>query len=202
MDALKAQTAGLSASQIGNAVHNAISGVESTEIEIDGNDIDVKVEYSDKDYKTIDQVKSLVLTTGNGGSVALTDVADVQFVDSPASISREDKEYKVTITGEYTELATKKTEMQINQEVVTPNLTPSVSIGLNSIDSSMNEEFASLFGAIGTAIFLIFVVMAAQFESPRYSFMVMTTIPFSLIGAFGLLFLTNCKISMVSLIGF
>ena len=86
--------------------------------------------------------------------------------------------------------------MRINQEVVTPNLTPSVSIGLNSIDSSMNEEFSALYKAIGTAVFLIFVVMAAQFESPRYSFMVMTTIPFSLIGAFGLLFLTNCKISM------
>ena len=202
VDALKAQAAGLSASKIGSAVHNAISGVESTEIEIDGNDIDVKVEYSDEDYKTIDQVKGLVLTTGSGGSVALTDVADVQFVDSPASISREDKEYKVTISGEYTELATRETKMRINQEVVTPNLTPSVSIGLNSIDSSMNEEFSALYKAIGTAVFLIFVVMAAQFESPRYSFMVMTTIPFSLIGAFGLLFLTNCKISMVSLIGF
>ena len=71
--------------------------------------------------------------------------------------------------------------MRINQEVVTPNLTPSVSIGLNSIDSSMNEEFSALYKAIGTAVFLIFVVMAAQFESPRYSFMVMTTIPFSLI---------------------
>ena len=102
VDALKAQAAGLSASKIGSAVHNAISGVESTEIEIDGNDIDVKVEYSDEDNKTIDQVKGLVLTTGSGGSVALTDVADVQFVDSPASISREDKEYKVTISGEYT----------------------------------------------------------------------------------------------------
>lgn len=202
VDALKAQAAGLSASQIGSAVRNAISGVEATDIEIDGNDVDVKVEYADDDYKTIDQVKGLVLTTGTGGSVALTDLADVQFVDSPASISREDKEYKVTINGDYTELATKETKMQINREVVTPNLTSSVSIGLNSIDSSMNEEFSALYGAIGTAVFLIFVVMAAQFESPRYSFMVMTTIPFSLIGAFGLLFLTNCKISMVSLIGF
>ena len=86
--------------------------------------------------------------------------------------------------------------------MVTPNLTSTVTIGLNSMDQSMNEEFSALFGAIGTAVFLIFVVMAAQFESPKYSFMVMTTIPFSLIGAFGLLYLTNCKISMVSLIGF
>lgn len=75
-------------------------------------------------------------------------------------------------------------------------------IGLNSRDQSRNEEFASLFKALAIAVFLIFVVMAAQFESIKFSGMVMTTIPFSLIGAFGLLWLTDCSISMVSLIGF
>lgn len=202
VDALKAQAAGLSAGAVGSAVRNVISGVEATDIELDGNDVTVRVEYADDEYKTIDQVKSIVLTTGKGGSVALTDVADVKFVDSPATISREDKEYKVTITGDFTDKAVKESKDIINQEVVAPSLTSSVSIGLNSIDSSMNEEFTALFQAIGTAIFLVFVVMAAQFESPRYSFMVMTTIPFSMIGAFGLLYLTNCKISMISLIGF
>ena len=65
-----------------------------------------------------------------------------------------------------------------------------------------NEEFGSLGKAILTAIFLVFVVMAAQFESPKFSFMVMTTIPFSLIGVFGSLFLFDVSISMTSLLGF
>ena len=202
VDALKAQSMGLTASAIGSTVSSLIGGVEATEIEVDGEDIEVRVEYADDEYKTIDQVKGIVLTTSNGGSVALTDLADVKFVDSPATVSREDKQYLVTITGEYTEQADRDTENRIKNQVVTPNLTSTVTIGMNSMDQSMNEEFSALFGAIGTAVFLIFVVMAAQFESPKYSFMVMTTIPFSLIGAFGLLYLTNCKISMVSLIGF
>ena len=66
----------------------------------------------------------------------------------------------------------------------------------------MATEFSALFQAIGLAIFLVFVVMAAQFESPKFSIMVMTTIPFSLIGSFGLLYLADCPISMVSLLGF
>ena len=66
----------------------------------------------------------------------------------------------------------------------------------------MKEEFGNLGMAILTAVFLIFVVMAAQFESPKFSLMVMTTIPFSLIGSFGLLYLADCPISMVSLLGF
>ena len=50
--------------------------------------------------------------------------------------------------------------------------------------------------------FLVFVVMAAQFESVKFSIMVMTTIPFSLVGSFGLLKLTGVSISMTSLLGF
>jgi len=143
-----------------------------------------------------------VLTTSSGGSIALTDLADIQFVDSPADISREDKEYLVTITAEYTEIATENTEQEIRQEVVQPNLTSTVSTGINATEQSRQEEFSALYGAIGTAVFLIFVVMAAQFESPKFSLMVMTTIPFSLIGSFGLLYLADSAISMMSLVGF
>lgn len=66
----------------------------------------------------------------------------------------------------------------------------------------MNEEFSAIFGAIATAIFLIFVVMAMQFESLKFSLMVMITIPFSLIGSFGMLWLADSAISMISLVGF
>ena len=110
-----------------------------------------------------------MLTTSSGGSIALTDLADIQFVDSPADISREDKEYLVTITAEYTEIATENTEQEIRQEVVQPNLTSTVSTGINATEQSRQEEFSALYGAIGTAVFLIFVVMAAQFESPKFS---------------------------------
>lgn len=179
-----------------------VSGVEATEIEVDGEELSVQVEYADGEYETIDQIKGIVLPAARGGSVALTDLAQVLYVDSPASVSRKDKQYTVTISGSYTELAGKDTEKEIMETIVKPNLTEGVTIGTNSQDTALGEEFASLFSAIATAVFLVFVVMAAQFESPKYSLMVMTTIPFSLIGAFGLLFLTGCSISMVSLIGF
>lgn len=202
VDALKAQAAGFHAAQIGGAVRNVISGVEAAAIEVDGEELSVQVEYGEGEYETIDQIKGIVLPAAGGGSVALTDLAQVLFVDSPASISRKDKQYTITISGMFTDLATKNTEQELMETIVKPNLTEGVAIGTNSQDTALGEEFASLFSAIATAVFLVFVVMAAQFESPKYSLMVMTTIPFSLIGAFGLLFLTGCSISMVSLIGF
>ena len=52
-----------------------------------------------------------------------------------------------------------------------PNLEATVSVAENAMTEQMNEEFASLFQAIAVAVFLVFVVMAAQFESPKFSFM-------------------------------
>ena len=90
----------------------------------------------------------------------------------------------------------------IDNEVITPNLSGTITLGVNSRDRMMQEEFSGLYTAIATAVFLVFVVMSAQFESPKFSFMVMTTIPFSLVGSFGLLKLTGVSISMTSILGF
>lgn len=179
-----------------------VSGIEATDLDIDGESITVKVEYPEGSYETLDQIKGIVLAAGSGSSVLLTDVAQVGFHDSPASIRREEKQYKVTISAEYTEHATAMSQMTLNQEVIEPNLTDTVTTGMNSMDQSMNEEFSAIFGAIATAIFLIFVVMAMQFESLKFSLMVMITIPFSLIGSFGMLWLADSAISMISLVGF
>lgn len=202
VDAAKAKAYGLTASSIGSTVSQMVSGIEATDLDIDGESVTVQVEYPEGTYDTLDQVKGIVLSTGSGSSVLLTDVADVSFKDSPASIRREDKQYKVTISAEYTELADQGTSMKLTQEVVQPNLTETVTTGINSRDQSMNEEFTAIFEAIALAVFLIFVVMAMQFESPKFSLMVMVTIPFSLIGSFSLLWLADSAISMISLIGF
>lgn len=202
VDPIKAKAKGLSPSSIGHSVYQAINGVNAKSIEVDGDDVDVKVQYAEDEFKTMDQIQNMTLSLSSGGFTALNDVAQLSFQDSPASITREDKQYVVTITADYTSAASKNTKGTINREVVEPNMNPLVSLGTSSIDETTTEELTSLLTAIILAIFLVFVVMAAQFESPRFSFMVMTTIPFSLIGAFGLLFFTGCELSMVVLLGF
>lgn len=199
VDSLMAEKYGLSASSISSSVNNALSGTTATTLTVDGEDIDVKVEYPEDEYRTIDQMKNITLTAKDGSFVALTDVAEVIYKDSPSSISKEDKEYKVTISGDYTG---QDVSAELDSEVIAPNLTGTVKRGTNSTDQMMEEEFSALYSAIATAVFLIFVVMAAQFESPKFSFMVMTTIPFSLIGSFGFLKLTGVTMSMTSILGF
>ena len=206
VDPLKAAAEGLTPAQVGGTVNLMLSGKEATTLDVNGGEISVMVEYPDGEYDTIDQVKGIVLDTATGGSVALTDIADIYFKDSPQNIVRADKEYQVTITGAFVKGIANDDqdaiETTIYKEAVLPNMSESITRAQNSMDEAMAEEFGALAGAIGLAVFLIFVVMAAQFESPKFSIMVMTTIPFSLIGSFGLMFLADATISMPSLLGF
>ena len=205
IDAMKADAENITPLQIAGTVSAMLGGKEATTLNVDGDDVSVMVEYPDDEYDTIDKLKGIVLPNNAGGSVALAGVADVVFQDSPNTITRKDKQYQVTITGDVPTDDARQIdaiENKLYNEVVSKHLTPTITRALNSQDESMKEEFGNLGTAIITAIFLIFVVMAAQFESPKFSLMVMTTIPFSLIGSFGLLFLADCPISMVSLLGF
>ena len=205
IDPIQAVAEGLTPVQIAGSVNQILSGSTATTLEVDGEEIDVKVEYPAGDYDTVDEVRGIMLMTSTGASVALSDIAEIRFEDSPQNIMRTDRQYQVTITGDYTDAA--GTDMMANRkniydEVVEKNLGGTVTIAQNAMTEQMNEEFSALFQAIAVAVFLVFVVMAAQFESPKFSFMVMTTIPFSLIGSFGLLWLADCSISMPSLLGF
>lgn len=201
---IKAKAAGLTPAQIGGTLNNMLSGVTPTTLNIDGNDIDVKVKYPNDRYKSLDEIQTITLQTPSGSSVALVDVADIRFEDSPSSVTRQDKQYRATIDGIYTENSDKNTKALLSNEVIKPivSQSSSVSIAQSQTDKSMVEEFTALGQAIALATFLVFVVMAAQFESPKFSLMVMTTIPFCLIGAFGLLWLADSAISMTSILGF
>ena len=129
-------------------------------------------------------------------------MAEVTLEDSPQTLLRKDKRYYVQITAQTVEEYKKTAEADMKSFVENWQKPLGVESVANAQDESMKEEMGNLGNALITAIFLVFVVMAVQFESIKFSFMVMFTIPFSLIGSFGLLFLADCKISMISMIGF
>ena len=201
VDPIKAAAEGLSPIQIAQTLNTNLSGKTAMKMTVEGQKVDVKVEYPKDQYDTIEKVKAIRFTTPTGAQVSLESLASVKYADSPAGIEREDKKYLATITANYTEEANSNTKAEIDA-LIEKNLGENISVVANSQDQSMKEEFADLFRSIAMAIFLVFVVMAAQFESTRFSFMVMTTIPFSLIGSFGLLWLFDAALSMTSLLGF
>lgn len=199
VDSVAASAANLTSSQIGSQVKAYLDGSKIATLTIDGNEIQVKAEYPEGEYDSVPQLERLLIQDGRGRNIALTDVANIVYKDSPASISKENKQYQVTISADYVGSNVSST---LDNEVVLPSLTGTITKGTNSMDRMMNEEFSGLYKAIAIAVFLVFVVLAAQFESLKFSLMVLLTIPFSLAGSFLLLGVSGVSMSMTSLIGF
>ena len=202
VDPVAASAEGFVPAQLAGSLYSMLSGTEADKMTVDGEELSVMVEYPEDEFDTLEKVSDIQLTSPTGSTVFLRDVADVAIEDSPAAITRYNKQYQATISAGYTDLADKSTAAEIAEQYVRPNLSPGVSEQTNVQLDMMYDEFKSLGTAIAIAVFLVFVVMAAQFESPRFSFMVMTTIPFAMIGSFSLLWLLGIDISMPTLIGF
>ena len=202
VDPVKAQAEGLTPAGIAGGLYTSISGKEVMSFTVDAKDYKVRLEYPDDTFTSVEELKGWLLSTPAGRKIPLSDVAEVTLEDSPQTLLRKDKRYYVQITAQTVEEYKKTAEADMKSFVENWQKPLGVESVANAQDESMKEEMGNLGNALITAIFLVFVVMAVQFESIKFSFMVMFTIPFSLIGSFGLLFLADCKISMISMIGF
>lgn len=202
VDPLKAMQFGLTPIQVAMTLNNVLSGVSPLTIARAGSEYEVRLEYPEGTYDDLNQLMDLGISTSFGITVPLRDIAEIAYVDSQETITKKDGYYLVALTATLTSDKLFEAQGQIQEMVANTVFPESVSPAESTMVEMMNEEFASLFKAILTAVFLVFLVMAMQFESPRFSIMVMLCIPFSLIGSFFLLFITGSTFSMVSLMGF
>lgn len=107
-----------------------------------------------------------------------------------------------TITATTTEAAKYTAADAIDAAVAAMTFPAGVSSGVGNMDSTTNDAVESIVTALLAAIFLVFLVMAIQFDSPRLSIMVMMCIPMSLIGSILLVFFTGRPMSITGLMGF
>lgn len=201
VDPLKSMAVGLPPVQVAGEMRNTLSGVEAATLTRNGEEYKVRLEYPKGEYENMNDLMNLTLATPMGTQVPLAEVAEVQYRDAPITLTRVDGMYQVAVTANTTEAerftAQDAADKAMDQMVLPRGVTESE----NMMNEMMMEEFQAIIEAIFTAVFLIFLVMAMQFESPRFSAMVMMSIPFALIGSFGLLFITGSTLSMVSLMG-
>lgn len=202
VDPVQAAAIGTTPSAVVSTVKNMISGIEAETLQTSDQEYSVLVMYPADRFHDVSDLSGLMISTKSGGRVPLTDVAEVVYNNSPAQIQRSDGDYQVSITGQIAPGASSnQLSTQILSRVQQMDLPDGITVGNGGNMQTMNEEFSSIYGALATAIFLVFVVMAMQFESMRFSVVVMLSVPFSMTGAFLALILTGMSISMTSLIG-
>ncbi len=203
VDPVKASAVGLLPAQIMQEVYSTLVGSTATTLTNDGKDYNVVVEYPKGTYETVSDLYALTITNPAGMQIPLLDVADIVYSNAPMSIDKDNGIYTVNVTGATMLGAPMNLNSDMYMEALTTLTFPEgVAINQSSDMEQMMEEFAVIIEAILVATFLVFIVMAMQFESPRFSIIVMFSIPFALIGSFGCLLLFGASISMPSLMGF
>lgn len=202
IDPILAAAEGFTPAAVGGLLNNILSGIEIEERTIDGETQTIRLEFEDSEYDTIEKVSNIKLTSAAGTETTLKDIAKIGYKDNPSGIPKYNKKYKTTITTYFNENATDNTKEEIQKDIVDKVYSKYVEKSISTIDEMLGEEFTAIGMAIAIAAFLVFIVMASQFESVKYSFMIMGTVLFSIAGALMALWLANLKLSMVALLGF
>lgn len=201
VDPIRAGAVGLMPAQVMQSVSGAMQGKNVSSLRQDGHEYEIWVEYPDDSYSTIADLSGLTILNTAGMQIPLLDIAEIAYSNSPQAIIKMDNQYNVVISGQPTTAAAITANQEVLQAVQQMELPNGVAMSGGMSNDAMMDEFAAMGWAILAAIFLVFMVMAMQFESVKFSLVVMMCIPFSLIGSFGLLALTGVTLSMPSLMG-
>ena len=201
IDPEMAQAKGLSPSVVSQLIYMNRNGTEAGDVTIDHTKYAIKVEYPKGYYTTLDDVASMSFMNSSGTKILLSEIADLRLVQAAQTVTRADGRYDAAITAVMTAETKDGILEGVNERLAALQLPEGVNFIENSITETMNEEFAAIGQAIVIAFYLVFMVMAIQFESLAYSILIMLCIPFAAIGSILMMLIMQVKVSMTVLLG-
>ncbi len=197
----KAATYGLSSAQVAASVRTSIEGRVATRYRVEGNEIDVRVQLPASYNKSLEALKSVKITSATGAEVTLMDIAEVVIEQGPTTITRSAQERYVTVTADIFGRDVGSVNRDISNKLDKLTVPFGYNITLGGQRQQMMESFSDLGLALLLSIFLVYMIMAAQFESLLYPFIIMFSVPLAYTGsAFGLI-VTGRTLSVPAFIG-
>ncbi|MSQ06859.1 MAG: efflux RND transporter permease subunit [Dehalococcoidia bacterium] len=192
---------GLNASTVGQQVKQFIVGTKVAEVDLEGRTLDLVVRGRPDTVDDINQLKDLDIE-GPRGRVKLGAISRISIEKGPVSVSHFDSERSASITGDITAADTQAVGAVVQAKIDALNLPPGVDVVSGGIFQQIAEGFEDIFLAIGTGIFLIYLVMIITLGSLRMPVMILTSLPLALVGALGALAITGRTLSLSALMGF
>ncbi|MCF6093631.1 efflux RND transporter permease subunit [Microaerobacter geothermalis] len=192
---------GLTFNSVMQTVRTGFNGQVATRMKVDGEEIDVNVILPEENRRDINSIKNLTIMTPMGINIPLSAVADFEVVDGPSTINRQNQERGVSVTGDIINRNLSSVTKDIRKELDQMMLPEGYGITIGGQNQEMMESFSDLSLALLLAIFLVYAVMAVQFESALYPFIIMFSMPATFIGVVLGLVLTGRPLSVPAFIG-
>ncbi len=197
----RAAALGLTTRQIADVVVNKVKGNVATRYSFRDRKIDVLVRAQESDRASVEDLRRLIVNPGSGTPVELASVAEVVSTTGPSEIHRADQRRVAIVSANLRDIDLGGAIREVNGMVTKDPLGTDIDMRIGGQGQELDESIKSLLFAFGLAIFLVYLVMASQFESLLHPFVILFTIPLALVGAVAALLLTGSPASVVVFIG-
>jgi HAE1 family hydrophobic/amphiphilic exporter-1 len=187
--------------EIADRVVNSVRGEVATRYKLRDKQIDVLVRSVDTRAASIEEIRSLIVNPGAESPVPLSAVADVQLAVGPAEVRRVGQERVAVISANLAQGDLGAAMAALDGIVAEVPMPVGMTAFLSGQSEEMQDSFRSMQFVLVLAIFLVYLVMASQFESLMHPFVILLTIPLAITGAIWALWLTGTTVNVVAYIG-
>lgn len=200
----KASSLGLSVAQIGKTVQSNIDGAIASVYRDEelGKEFNINVRLRESVRANSPDLGNVFITSPHGKQIALSNISRINKGLGPVKIERKNQDRILQVTAQVfgVPLGTVASQLEsmINKELVVP---PNFTVSVAGSYKDQGDAFRNLLFALLLAIALVYMVMAAQFESFIDPFIIMFSVPLGIIGVIWALFLTGNTLSVISFIG-
>jgi HAE1 family hydrophobic/amphiphilic exporter-1 len=201
VDRVVATEYGLSASQIAQAVKGVISGTTATKFKYAGTEIDVIIKGDEYFNENISNLEQIPINTAMGFPVTLGQVAEVSVKRGPVTIYRQDQERVITVSCQLSGRDVGSVSKDIEKALAEYQMPDKYYYKMGGDQQEMVEAFSDLGLALVLAVILVYMVMASQFESLLFPFIIMFAMPLGFAGGVLGLFVAGKPLSVPGIIG-
>lgn len=201
IDREKVNLYGLSAGQVASNVQDALLGKIAGYYQDGGDRFDITVKLERSDYDELQELENMVISSNYGLQIPLKEIAEVKVGIGPQGINRENQQRQVAVSGNISGRFLGSVIQDCKERLDLLVLPDGYYFSFAGEQQEMVKSFRELFYALILSLFLVYMIIAAQFESLLYPFAVILSVPFAFIGVIMALMLTGTSLNVLSLIG-
>ena len=197
----RAAALGLQVHEVADRIVSNVRGDVATRYSWRDRKIDVLVRARESDRTSIDEIQRLIVNPESERPIPLSAIANVQIANGPGEIRRVAQQRVAIVSANLNYGDLGEAAEEVEQALSETTLPAGILAEIGGQNEEMADSFQSLIFALSLAIFLVYLVMASQFESLLHPFIILFTIPLALVGAILGLYITGTTISVVVFIG-
>lgn len=201
VDKDKASQMALNPGIIGIQVRENLYGAKAGAYTEDGTDYDIRIQYAPEYRNSISKLREMQVTNLLGQQIPLIAVADIQEQEGPVQIERLTQQRYVKVTTNLNGISLGDGAKKAEQIIADLDMPQGVTVSLGGQVEDQGDTFSSLTVIFVIGLLLVFMVMAAQFESLVDPFIILFAIPFTLVGVILAFLITGTTLSVVTFIG-